>query len=91
MPPASAALDTPIVIMRIRNPLFVERTLAYVLASQPFASTNVGTQLLATWRRAPLSFTANYGFVNAREFEDPVFADVPVNHGQPGSSCFDRH
>jgi outer membrane receptor for ferrienterochelin and colicins len=63
---------------RIRNPLFVERTSAYMLANQPFASTNIGTELLATWRRAPLAFTANYGFVNAREFENTAFADVPL-------------
>src|SRR5436190_2298364 len=46
---------------RIHDPLFVERTTAYVLASQPFASTNVGTELLATWRKEPLSLTAVYG------------------------------
>lgn len=63
---------------RICNPLFVERTSAYMVANQPFASTNVGTELLATWRRAPLSFTANYGFVSAREFEETAFADVPL-------------
>ena len=63
---------------RIRNPVFVERTTAYVLANQPFASTNVGTELLATWRRAPLSLTANYGFVSSRELEETGFADVPL-------------
>jgi outer membrane receptor for ferrienterochelin and colicins len=63
---------------RIRNPVFVERTAGYVLANQPFASTNVGTELLATWRRAPLSLTATYGFVSAREFEETAFADVPL-------------
>jgi outer membrane receptor for ferrienterochelin and colicins len=63
---------------RIRNPAFVERSDAYVLANQPFASTNVGTELLATWRREPLSLTAVYGFVHAREFEEAGFADVPL-------------
>jgi iron complex outermembrane receptor protein len=63
---------------RIRNPVFVERRTAYMLANQPFASTNVGTELLATWRRAPLSLTANYGFVKSREFEETAFADVPL-------------
>jgi outer membrane receptor for ferrienterochelin and colicins len=63
---------------RILNPVFVERTSAYVLANQPFASTNVGTELLATWRREPLSLTAVYGFVRAREFEETAFADVPL-------------
>jgi iron complex outermembrane receptor protein len=63
---------------RIRNPIFVDRTSAYVLANQRFASTNVGTELLATWRRAPLSLTAVYDFVRAREFENTAFEDVPL-------------
>ena len=63
---------------RIRNPVFVERTTDYALANQPFASTNVGTELLGTWRRQPLSVTAVYGFVRAREFEGTAFADVPL-------------
>ena len=63
---------------RIHDPLFVERTTAYVLASQPFASTNVGTELLATWRKEPLSLTAVYGFVRAREFENTAFEDAPL-------------
>jgi iron complex outermembrane receptor protein len=63
---------------RIRNPIFVDRTSAYVLANQRFASTSVGTELLATWRRAPLSLTAVYDFVRAREFENTAFEDVPL-------------
>jgi iron complex outermembrane receptor protein len=63
---------------RIHNSLFVERTTAYVLSNQPFASTNAGTELLATWRKEPLSFTAVYGFVHAREFENTAFEDVPL-------------
>jgi outer membrane receptor for ferrienterochelin and colicins len=63
---------------RIHDPLFVERTAAYVLANQPFASTNVGAELLATWRKEPLSLTAVYGFVRAREFENSEFEDVPL-------------
>ena len=63
---------------RIHDPLFVERTTAYVLANQPFASSNVGAELLATWRKAPLSLTAVYGFVRAREFESTTFEDVPL-------------
>ena len=63
---------------RIHDPLFVERTTAYVIANQPFASSNVGAELLATWRKAPLSLTAVYGFVRAREFESTTFEDVPL-------------
>jgi outer membrane receptor for ferrienterochelin and colicins len=49
-----------------------------VLANQPFASTNVGAELLATWRREPVSLTAVYDFIRAREFEGTAFADVPL-------------
>jgi iron complex outermembrane receptor protein len=67
---------------RIHDPLFVERTSAYALANQVFASTNVGTELLATWRREPLSLTAVHGFVRAREFEAGAFEDVPLTPRQ---------
>jgi iron complex outermembrane receptor protein len=53
-----------------------------VLANQPFASTNVGTELLATWRKEPLSFTAVYGFVHAREFENTALENVPLTPRQ---------
>jgi iron complex outermembrane receptor protein len=63
---------------RIHNPLFVDRTTAYVLSNQSFASTNVGTELLATWRKEPLSVNAVYGFVHAREYENTAYEDVPL-------------
>jgi iron complex outermembrane receptor protein len=63
---------------RIHEALFVERTTDYVLSNQQAASTNVGTELLATWRKEPLSFTAVYGFVRAREYENTAFEDVPL-------------
>jgi iron complex outermembrane receptor protein len=63
---------------RIHDPVFVERTTAYVLSNQPSASTNAGTELLATWRKEPVTFTAVYGFVRAREFENTAFEDVPL-------------
>ena len=59
---------------RLRHPVFVDRTDAYVLANQPFPSTNVGAEVLTTWRREPVSLTAVYDFVRAREFEDGAFA-----------------
>lgn len=63
---------------RIHNPMFVERTTAYVLSNQPFDSTNVGTELLATWRKEPVSVNAVYGYVRAREYENTTFEDVPL-------------
>lgn len=67
---------------RIHNSLFVERTTAYVLSNQPFASTNVGAELLATLRKEPLTFTAVYGLVRAREYESTGFEDVPLTPRQ---------
>jgi iron complex outermembrane receptor protein len=63
---------------RIHHPIYVERTAAYVLANQPFDSTNVGTELLATWRREPVLVNAVYGYVRAREYENTAFEDVPL-------------
>jgi outer membrane receptor for ferrienterochelin and colicins len=63
---------------RIHDPLFVERTTAYVLANQPFASTTNGVELLATWRREPVLVNAVYGYIHAREYENTAFEDVPL-------------
>jgi iron complex outermembrane receptor protein len=63
---------------RIRNPLFVERTTAYVLSNQPYDATNIGTELLLTWRREPVLLNAVYGYVHAREYENTAFEDVPL-------------
>jgi outer membrane receptor for ferrienterochelin and colicins len=63
---------------RVSNPVRVERTTEYLLANEPQPTTNVGMELLATWRRAPFTVTANYAFVRAREFEKTAFADVPL-------------
>jgi iron complex outermembrane receptor protein len=54
---------------RIANPLQVERADAYVLFNQRMASTNVGTELLGTWRREPYVVTVNYAYVRSREGE----------------------
>jgi iron complex outermembrane receptor protein len=67
---------------RIHHPLFVERTREYALGNQPFASTNVGGELLATWRREPVTVNAVYGYVRAREYEDTAFEDVPLTPRQ---------
>jgi outer membrane receptor for ferrienterochelin and colicins len=63
---------------RIHDPLFVERTAAYALGNQPFASTTNGVELLATWRREPVLVNAVYGYVRAREYENTAFEDVPL-------------
>jgi outer membrane receptor for ferrienterochelin and colicins len=63
---------------RVRNPVRVERVDAYVLANEPQPTTNTGIELLATWRRAPFTVTANYAFVRSRESEGSAFNDVPL-------------
>ena len=63
---------------RVGNPVRVERVDGYVLANQPQPTTNVGVELLATWRRAPLTITANYAWVRSREFDGGSFDAVPL-------------
>jgi iron complex outermembrane receptor protein len=63
---------------RIRDPLHVERSPSYVLSSLPDPTTNVGLELLGTWRRAPFSVTASYTYVQARETVNAVHQDVPL-------------
>jgi iron complex outermembrane receptor protein len=63
---------------RIDHPVWVNRVSAYVLENAAQPTTNVGTELLATWRQAPFSVTANYVYVHARQFEETTFEDVPL-------------
>jgi outer membrane receptor for ferrienterochelin and colicins len=63
---------------RIRDPLHVERSPSYVLSTLSDPTTNVGTELLATWRRAPFSVTGSYTYVRARETVNAVQQDVPL-------------
>jgi iron complex outermembrane receptor protein len=63
---------------RIRDPLHVERSPTYVLSTLSDPTTNIGLELLGTWRRAPFSVTANYTYVRARETVNAVQQDVPL-------------
>jgi outer membrane receptor for ferrienterochelin and colicins len=63
---------------RINDPLHVERSPAYVLSTLPDPTTNVGVELLGTWRRAPFSVTATYTYVQARQTVGAVEQDVPL-------------
>jgi iron complex outermembrane receptor protein len=63
---------------RIRDPLHVERSPSYVLSTLPDPTTNLGLELLGTWRRAPFSVTASYTYVRARETVDAIEEDVPL-------------
>jgi iron complex outermembrane receptor protein len=63
---------------RIRDPLHVERSPWYALSTLPDPTTNVGLELLGTWRRAPFSVTASYTYVVARETVKAIQQDVPL-------------
>jgi len=63
---------------RIADPIHVERISAYLLENLEDPTTNVGAELLATFRRPPFSVTATYTFVQALETVDGSRDDVPL-------------
>jgi len=63
---------------RIDDPLHVERSPTYLLSTLPDPTTNVGLELLGTWRKAPFSVTATYTYVHARETVNTLEQDVPL-------------
>jgi outer membrane receptor for ferrienterochelin and colicins len=66
--PASATAT--IFASTVRHAIHVERTGLYELINSPEPATNVGMELLGTWRKAPFSATVNYTYVRSREFGD---------------------
>lgn len=62
----------------VRHPIHVDRTASYRLINLPGSTSNAGVELLATWRRAPLSATASYTYVRSREIESGERVDVPL-------------
>jgi outer membrane receptor for ferrienterochelin and colicins len=62
---------------RIEDPVHVERAPEYVLRNLVDPTTNVGGELLGTFRREPFAVTATYTYVQARETVDGVDQDVP--------------
>ena len=63
---------------RVSDPMHVERSPSYVLSTLAGPTTNVGLELLGTLRREPLSVTATYTYVRARETVDALEEDVPL-------------
>jgi len=55
---------------RVSNPLHVERDTRYVLESLSEPSTNIGVELLVTFRHKPFNLTATYSYVRSRETTD---------------------
>jgi outer membrane receptor for ferrienterochelin and colicins len=63
---------------RILDPIHVDRSPGYVLSNLLDPTTNVGIELLGTFRREPFSITGTYTFVHARETVDTIEQDVPL-------------
>jgi outer membrane receptor for ferrienterochelin and colicins len=63
---------------RVNHPLHVERSPSFVLSTLPDPTTNVGLELLATFRRAPFSVTGTYTYVRARETVDAIERNLPL-------------
>jgi iron complex outermembrane receptor protein len=61
----------------VSDPVSVDLEL-YVLRNLTKPATNIGFEQLATLRRGPLSATATYTYVRARETIDAVDQDVPL-------------
>jgi iron complex outermembrane receptor protein len=62
---------------RISDPVHVDRSTAYVLRHLAEPTTNLGAELLGTFRREPFAVTATYTYVHARETVDGLEDDVP--------------
>lgn len=63
---------------RIANPLRVERDASYTLFNESADATNLGVELLGTWRRGSYVATANYAYVQSREGEDGSRQDTAL-------------
>ena len=60
---------------RIADPVHVDRA-TYVLRNLDRPTTNIGTELLGTFRQPPFALTASYTYVRSREEVGGVAADV---------------
>jgi outer membrane receptor for ferrienterochelin and colicins len=63
----TSAITATVFGSRIADPLHVERLTSYTLFNQAAAATNVGLELLGTWRQGSYVMTANYTYVRSRE------------------------
>ena len=69
------SFTTTVFRSRIADPVHIERS-TYTLRNLLEPTTNVGMELLGTFRRAPFAVTASYTYVQAREAIDGVRDDV---------------
>ncbi len=73
--PASVTLT--VFTSRVTHAASVDRA-TFTLANQGDPATTTGTEVLATFRRAPFAVTGTYTFVRAREASDPGRLDVAL-------------
>ncbi len=66
----------------IDYPVYVDRGAAYTIYNLAGPTKNRGTELLATWRKAPFSATASYTYVRASEREPEGRVEVPLTPRQ---------
>ena len=62
---------------RVDDSVRVDREPAYVIRNAD-RTTNLGTEVLATFRREPFALTGTYTYVRAREFDDGTGSDVAL-------------
>ncbi len=70
-----AAYTVTVFGSRIADPVHVDRS-TYVLRNLDRPTTNIGTELLGTFRQPPFALTASYTYVRSREDVGGVTADV---------------
>jgi iron complex outermembrane receptor protein len=62
----------------VSHPIEVERTTAFVLSNLTEPTTNVGMELLGTFRRSPFALTGTYTYVHSNELDGGIKTDVPL-------------
>ena len=70
------AFTTTLFVSRIADPVHVDSE-TFVLRNLDHPTTNVGVELLGTYRRPPFALTATYTHVRSREQAGDVTLDVP--------------
>jgi outer membrane receptor for ferrienterochelin and colicins len=66
----------------INHPVYVDRGAVYSIFNLAGPTKNRGVELLATWRKAPFSAMASYGYTRSTEPEPAGRADVPLTPRQ---------
>jgi outer membrane receptor for ferrienterochelin and colicins len=73
-------LSSTVTVFRsqVRHPIQVDRSQGLVLTNLDEPTTNVGVELLGTFRRAPYAMTATYTYVDARELDHDMRRQAPL-------------